>query len=309
MNGNSVVVIKGDSSIVSPEINEDGTVTFRAEHDGETLYLVGVMNDWDNAGIPMTKNDNGVFEVTLKLQGGVYGYKFIPTSGSWDGGFIDINNPNMSGNDSAANVPGLSLLIADDIELGGSIDLKAEIWDEAGKKVEANPTWTLVEEIPGVSIEGNKLTVASDADSSKKIKINATEGKYSIEKEISILSVMYTYKINYFRPDGDFNDWNLWLWENGKPGAGYSFNSNDKAEAGFVRAEYKFASNKVGFIVRKGDWADKDVDGDRFIEVKEGNEVEVWLVEGDKNVYYSREEVDTKPRMKAAIMDLSLIHI
>lgn len=303
MNGNSVVVIKGDSSIVSPEINEDGTVTFRAEHDGETLYLVGAMNDWDNTGIPMTKNDNGVFEVTLKLQGGVYGYKFIPTSGSWDGGFIDINNPNMSGNDSVANVPGLSLVVADDIELGGSIDLKAEIWDEAGKKVEANPTWTLVEEIPGVSIEGNKLTVASDADSSKKIKLKATEGKYSIEKEISILSVMYTYKINYFRPDGDFNDWNLWLWENGKPGAGYSFNSNDKAEAGFVRAEYKFASNKVGFIVRKGDWADKDVDGDRFIEVKEGNEVEVWLVEGDKNVYYSREEVDTKPRIRSAIMD------
>lgn len=56
--------------VESPIINEDGTVTFRAAYKGDTLNLVGSMNGWDNQGIAMVKNEEGVFEVTLPLAGG-----------------------------------------------------------------------------------------------------------------------------------------------------------------------------------------------------------------------------------------------
>ena len=40
------------------------------------------MNGWDNQGIAMTKNEEGIFEITLSLAGGQYEYKYFPTSSS-----------------------------------------------------------------------------------------------------------------------------------------------------------------------------------------------------------------------------------
>lgn len=70
-----------------------GTVTFIAMHDGETLYLVGSMNNWDNKCIEMTKNLDGIFTITIDaLKSGVHKYQFLPSSGSWDGQFKDPLN-------------------------------------------------------------------------------------------------------------------------------------------------------------------------------------------------------------------------
>ena len=114
---------------------------------------------------------------------------------------------------------------------------------------------------------------------------------------------MYTYIINCFRPDGNYDSWQLWLWEPSKNGATYEFNKNDVAEEGFARAEYKFSSNTLNFIVKKGNWEEKDPDIDRTIEVQEGNTVEVWLVSGDENVYYTRDMAETNAKLKAAMAD------
>ncbi len=39
---------------------------------------------------------------------------------------------------------------------------------------------------------------------------------------------MYTYTINYYRFDGNYDNWNLWLWQTGGEGKGYDFNKKMK---------------------------------------------------------------------------------
>lgn len=103
-----------------PRINNDGTVTFFADHDGDTLFLVGSMNGWDNTGIEMKKNSNGIFELTIKLEPGTYQYKFLPVSGSWDGDFTDPLNPVIMDGNSAFT------FTADDVENGYEISPEEE---------------------------------------------------------------------------------------------------------------------------------------------------------------------------------------
>ena len=61
----------------------------------------------------------------------------------------------------------------------------------------------------------------------------------SKEKNI-FLSQMYTYTINYYRFDGNYDNWNLWLWQTGQRAKGYDLIKKDEAEKGFTRAVYKF---------------------------------------------------------------------
>ena len=67
--------------VISPEVN--GTeVTFRYEGSATSVYLAGSMNGWSSSATPMTKDENGVWSVTLNLAPGVYEYKFV-VNGSW----------------------------------------------------------------------------------------------------------------------------------------------------------------------------------------------------------------------------------
>ena len=72
-----------------------------------------------------------------------------------------------------------------------------------------------------------------------------------------------TIKFHYTRPDGKYSEWDIWTW-----GAG-----GDKAIS-FVEGEGEAVAtlelpanpDKVGFLVRKPDWTDKDIATDRFVE-------------------------------------------
>lgn len=65
------------AEILSPRVNEDGTVTFRVKYDSEELYIAGTMNSWNPTATPMTKGADGVFEVTLELGVGTHQYKYV----------------------------------------------------------------------------------------------------------------------------------------------------------------------------------------------------------------------------------------
>ena len=72
-------------SVKSPVVNENGTVTFSAKFNGDSLYLIGSMVSWDTSKqIEMKKGEDGVFKVTIPLTGGVYEYKFKPNKDNWD---------------------------------------------------------------------------------------------------------------------------------------------------------------------------------------------------------------------------------
>ena len=70
------------------------------------------------------------------------------------------------------------------------------------------------------------LSIERRVQYERRKKIKATDGKYVVSKEITILAQMYTYTINYYRFDGNYDNWNLWLWQTGGEGKGYDFNRN-----------------------------------------------------------------------------------
>jgi pullulanase len=95
-------------------------------------------------------------------------------------------------------------------------------------------------------------------------------------------------EIHYSRPDGVYTDWNLWIWEVGKDGKAYEFDEVG-ANGAVARIELNSKASEIGFIVRLGDdWATKDVDADRFIEVKDGKAI-AYLKSGDSTVYDNKD--------------------
>ena len=81
--------------------------------------------------------------------------------------------------------------------------------------------------------------------------------------------------IHYWRTDGHYTDWNMWIWEQNHEGASYAFNGKD--EWGVVAA-YPLSmfddltTNQLGFIIRRSemgnDWAEKDCGGgDSYVSI------------------------------------------
>jgi pullulanase len=126
--------------------------------------------------------------------------------------------------------------------------------------------------------------------------------------------------VHYYRYQGDYTDWNLWVWKS-KPvsqdGASYTFSQDDTATTfnyGGVVTKITLTGDldgttELGFIVRKGDWAQKDIDNDRFIVIPanhSSNELHVYLVEGDASVGYSMTDPngpDKSPKIKRAYFE------
>ena len=82
-------------------------------------------------------------------------------------------------------------------------------------------------------------------------------------------------KLHYHRADGQYDGWDVWLWEEGKEGAGYPFeNENGEMVATKVLTP---GTTAVGFIVRTQDWT-KDIGEDQFIDIAE-------MVSGTVHIY------------------------
>jgi len=88
-----------------------------------------------------------------------------------------------------------------------------------------------------------------------------------------------------------YDKWNIWLWEEGKAGRTIEFDSEDDYG---VSATITIPSllGRYGFIVRKGDWEEKDISMDRYINVSDDGQ-RFFLIQGDRKIYNRREAVDT----------------
>ncbi|MDE7300225.1 MAG: type I pullulanase [Lachnospiraceae bacterium] len=82
-------------------------------------------------------------------------------------------------------------------------------------------------------------------------------------------------KLHYHRPDGNYEGWDVWLWESGGAGNGYPF----AEENGEMVATMSVTpgTTSIGFIVRTQDWS-KDVNEDQFIDIPE-------MVSGTVHIY------------------------
>lgn len=93
--------------------------------------------------------------------------------------------------------------------------------------------------------------------------------------QVTVRAAANTLIIHYGgREDGDYEGWNLWVWEEGKEGKQVDFREEDSF--GKIATVSLSKTGKVGFIVRLNDWEAKDVETDRFVETKEGV-TEIWL--------------------------------
>ena len=106
-----------------------------------------------------------------------------------------------------------------------------------------------------------------------------------------------TLTVHYQRPEADYATWNLWLWRNLGSGtdaevnkAGVQFTGDDDyGKVVTVVIDNMDKYQDIGIIVRKGEWAAKDVSSDRFITkfTAEGT-AEVWLRQADPTIYYEK---------------------
>ncbi len=72
-------------------------------------------------------------------------------------------------------------------------------------------------------------------------------------------------KLQYNRPDGDYTDWNVWGWEVGTDGQAYEFEDVDGKKIATIEVDE--GATSFGYIVRKGNWAEKDIGEDQFIDI------------------------------------------
>ena len=118
-----------------------------------------------------------------------------------------------------------------------------------------------------------------------------------------------TLVVHYYRFDGNYTGWNLWLWQN-EPvsgnGLAYQFDGEDsfgKVKTLTLAGTNLEGSTRVGIIVRKGEWVEKDVDLDRFIDMSNPNaqgEVHVYLVQNNPIIFYDLSEADISHKILAA---------
>ncbi len=107
--------------------------------------------------------------------------------------------------------------------------------------------------------------------------------------------------IHYSRFEGDYKDWNLWVWPKGGEGKAYEFTEDD-AFGKVARVKVPGTANvsEIGLIVRLGEWQTKDVQQDRFITKFENGKAEIWLIQADPTIYYAKPVVSTK--LSSALM-------
>lgn len=123
---------------------------------------------------------------------------------------------------------------------------------------------------------------------------------------------------HYYRYDGEYEGWNLWIWGAAEPGRSVEFVGED--EYGYVARtilRQQTDGGELGFVLRRSilghSWASKDGSRDRYLpfyRADHDGKLEVWLMQGDSKIYYQAEDVDRKPRLVRALLDdVNLIRI
>jgi pullulanase len=108
--------------------------------------------------------------------------------------------------------------------------------------------------------------------------------------------------VHYIRPDGVYDDWNLWCWGEGADGRGIAFDRRTDAGRYAVIAVGE-QERRRGIIVRKGNWTSRDIGHDRWIGLDDDGVTEVWLVSGEPRIFTDPADVDLTVRLTAAFLD------
>ena len=112
-----------------------------------------------------------------------------------------------------------------------------------------------------------------------------------------------TIKLHYNRPDGNYDNWSVWFWSSDSLAAPL------EEENGEMVATYPVPAGtmEVGYIVRLGDWEQKDVDKDQFIDVSSyiSGTIHVYVESGvEGHTIVEGDDVVNGTKLKSASYDL-----
>ena len=304
-NNNDIIEVEAVKVIVSPEVNGK-EVTFRYQSDSATtVYLAGSMNNWSGNTTAMTKDEDGVFTITLSLAPGVYQYKFVDTEwvadplnkNTADDGYGKVN--------SVVVVAGLSDATASVIK-GEEAELPATLiyFDAQGKESAETVTYTVADSelADYVTINGNKITVAKDF-TGKELALTATaSNKATATVAVEALDKMYTYTIYAYSENADHMSKDaaaLWIWNKAinSEGVEYLFNGTEELSDGktWLKTEVKLGfAEELGFIFKSKDEWSWQTDNLLFENVDE-TDCTLYIVEGKKNIYTSLDDYYNEP--------------
>ncbi|RLL43856.1 pullulanase [Oceanobacillus piezotolerans] len=95
-------------------------------------------------------------------------------------------------------------------------------------------------------------------------------------------------RLTYERPDGNYEDWDVWVWNTGVKEDNIDFTDFENGHAtAFI--EVAPDTKDIGFIVRKKDWGDREPNGqhiDRFIRINQQESItKVTVKQGEQEAY------------------------
>lgn len=293
------------STVKSPVINDDGSVTFNFKISeemlaGEKLYLMGGVPgaSWEK-GLEMKDEDgDGVYSVKVSnVMPGKYQYKFKYGS-NWK---TDPSNVKQESDNSLLEVPGF-LINAENPAGVGSFDVSAEVPDGIST-ISIDPSsiqWYVKDEqgeaVTGISVEGDStdktkavITTTKDAKTGYfLVGANYKDGDKDKSAEVKLYytekAVLYEYKYK------EGSDWvgqsDIYTWYNSKAGnVGAKFREINGKNTAYITLDD--TTKSFGYIVRLlGKWggaSEKDREyGDRTIVV--GNVDRYTKVKGGEGI-------------------------
>ena len=115
-------------------------------------------------------------------------------------------------------------------------------------------------------------------------------------------------QIHYLRYNEDYENWSLWLWTDDKDGREYDFSNSSDTAFGVettVIVPQAGDDTSVGILIKYGDWEQKDIEQDRYLDLSkaENRVLQVYLLQGDEHIYYSREDIRAEKCIRDASYD------
>lgn len=300
---NAPVNPNASSTVKSPVVNTDRTITFNLDATGKykdetDVRLMGTVpgTDW-NDGLAMEKKGDVFTVTTRKVDPGIYQYKFrIDPTGKNDWQPDPANSEILDGN-SKVVVPGLENKKLE-VTAGEELTLpKLTLYLADGTTKEENVTYTLKEANSKVSLKDGKLSVEKNSGI-KEIKLEAKAGNETSEVTVNVVEEQYTYNIYFY--DQKFPERvnvgaaDIWMWEDGGGNLPVgTFTEKVKLADGneWLKAEVVTSAKSIGFIPRSvGAWT-WQTENHYYNNADGKKTVDLYVVNGDKNTYTSLPEI------------------
>ena len=119
------------------------------------------------------------------------------------------------------------------------------------------------------------------------------DNTFYTSKPDSIQVELVTLTLHYNRKNGDYDDWDVWNWCN--DGNHQVVNSpelfiDEEDDFGKIAHLQCLKDCTLGYIIRKGDWVDKNHDDDQSIYMD--GDKEIWVTQGQSGYYDERPNLD-----------------